>query len=305
MELRTIKYFLQLCKDLSFTLAASNLYITQQALSKAMRNLESELGVQLFFRRSSGLTLTEFGEAFRQDVKPAFEAIDGACKKIQYMKDLNHVRIHIGYTLGIYPAIQEMFEVFCTQYPHIEIVGEEGTDDKCELDFQAGKQDVICITEPLDSAGSIPIYECPVVLVVSEGGRLDCSLTPEILADGVLIGYGPEFNMEKRVRAALARRGVNLTMKPPTLDKMAHCGGMYKGKGVILMSKHEAIEFIAKHPGTTYKQFPFEKDESTWRLCLKISENVFATEEMREFVEYLKANIDKYILKSFNEMYSI
>lgn len=305
MELRTIKYFSQLCKDLCFTAAANNLHITQQALSKAIGNLESELGVKLFFRGTSGLILTEFGEAFREDVKPAFEAIDRACKKIQYMKDLNHVRIRFGYTYGIYSAIEMMIDDFCTQYPYIEIVGEEGTDDKCELDFQAGKHDIICITEPIDPAGCIPIYECPVVLIVSEGGRLDCTLTPEILADGVLTDYGSEFNMAKRIRAAFARRGVNLTMKPPTSDKTAHYSSMCKGKGGYLMSQHEAIEFVAQHPGTTYKPFPFEKDDSTWRLCLKISESVYAPEEMREFVEYLKANIGKYILMAYHEIYLI
>jgi DNA-binding transcriptional LysR family regulator len=304
MELYTIKYFSQLCKDLNFTVAASNVCITQQALSKAIANLESELGVKLFFRESSGLILTKLGEAFRQDVEPALEAIDRACKKIQYLKDLNHVCIHFGYTYGIYPAIQEMIEDFCTQYPNIEIVGEEGTDYKCELDFQAGTQDIICITEPIDSAGGIPIYECPVVLVVSEG-ELDGTLTPEILADGVLIDYGPEFNMAKRIRAAFARSGVNLTMKSPTFDRMAHYSGLRKGKTAIPMSQHEAIEFVAKYSGTTYKQFPFEKDELTWRLCLKFSEIVPAEKEIREFVEYLKANIGKYVLKAFHEIYSI
>lgn len=305
MELRTIKYFSQLCKDLNFTVAASNLYVTQQALSKAIGNLEKELGVQLFVRGTSGLALTEFGEAFKEEVQPALEAMDRAYKKIQYMKDLNHVRIHFGHVYGIYTPVQLMIEDFCAKYPHIEIVTEEGTDDRCEMDFKDGKHDIICINEPMDPIGSMPIYECPVVLIVAEGGALDCDLTPEMLADGILVNYGSEFNMTKRVQAAFARAKVKLTLKPETADKTAPYLDVRRGKGAILMSEDEAIEFISKYPGMTYKPFPFENDESIWKLSLFYNENSVASEEMHIFVEYLKANLLQYIKKGFHEIYSL
>ena len=305
MELRTIKYFTQLCEDMNFTVAAGNLYVTQQALSKAIANLESELGVQLFIRGTSGLTLTEFGQAFREEVKPALETIDRACKKIEYIKDLNHVCIHFGFALGIYTAVQNLIEDFEVQNPRIEIVGEEGSDDRCDSDLLSGKQDIILLNEPIDPQGCIPVYECPLVMIVAEGGVLDRELTPEEIADGLLIDYGPEFNLAKRIRAAFERRGLELTMQTATSDKTAHYSGVRKGKSVILMSEHEAVEFVASHPGTTYRPFPLENEESSWRLCIKYNEKAVASEELQIFINYLKANIETYIIDSFRDIYSL
>lgn len=304
MELRTMEYFSQLCKDLNFTVAAGNLYVTQQALSKAISNLERELGVQLFVRGTSGVVLTELGEAFRQEVDPVLEAVERANKKIQYLKDLNHVCIHMGHVFGIYTSVHWLIEDFCAQHPNIEIVAEEGSDEKCEMDFRSGKLDIICITEPIDAFEAVPVYECPVVLVVAKGGKLDCDLTPEMIADGVLVDYGTEFNMAKRIRAAFARRGLNLTMKPATSDKTAHYRGIRKGTGAFLMSEQEAVEFVAKHPGTTYRPFPFEEEEAVWRLCIKYNEKAFAAEEIREFAEFFEDNCSKYIADGFHEIYS-
>lgn len=61
MELKQLSYFIQIINDKSFSQAAKNLYLTQQAVSKAIRNLEEELGVPLFYRHASGLELTEYG----------------------------------------------------------------------------------------------------------------------------------------------------------------------------------------------------------------------------------------------------
>lgn len=55
MELKQLEYYLQLCDDLSFTGAARKLFITQQALSRSIHNLEKELGVPLFVRNSGNL----------------------------------------------------------------------------------------------------------------------------------------------------------------------------------------------------------------------------------------------------------
>ena len=62
MELRQLKYFVQLSKTLNFSTAAKELFITQSTLSHQILQLENELGQPLFHRNSHEVMLTEAGQ---------------------------------------------------------------------------------------------------------------------------------------------------------------------------------------------------------------------------------------------------
>lgn len=69
MELSQLCYFLELCKFGSMSKAAESLNISPQGLSAAIRRLESELGVELFFRSSKGMVLTETGKSVKKEAE--------------------------------------------------------------------------------------------------------------------------------------------------------------------------------------------------------------------------------------------
>ncbi|MDE7128161.1 MAG: LysR family transcriptional regulator, partial [Bacteroidales bacterium] len=62
MELRQLRYFVKAAGTLNFSEAAKSLYVTQSTLSQQIRQLENELGVQLFERNSHEVSLTDAGE---------------------------------------------------------------------------------------------------------------------------------------------------------------------------------------------------------------------------------------------------
>lgn len=66
MEIRELRSFLAVARHESMTKAAVELHVTQSALSKQMKSLETELGRKLFERRSFGLALTEEGRLLRE-----------------------------------------------------------------------------------------------------------------------------------------------------------------------------------------------------------------------------------------------
>ena len=78
MELRHIRYFLALAEEGNFTRAAAKLGIGQPPLSQQIKDLENEVGAQLFHRVPHGAELTAAGEAFLAEAKTAVDAAEKA-----------------------------------------------------------------------------------------------------------------------------------------------------------------------------------------------------------------------------------
>src|SRR6478609_11398791 len=69
LDIRLVRYFVAVADELHFGRAAAKLYISQPALSKQIRKLESDLGTQLLVRDSRHVALTARGELFLDDAR--------------------------------------------------------------------------------------------------------------------------------------------------------------------------------------------------------------------------------------------
>lgn len=76
MEIRTLRYFLQIARDGNITKAADYLHISQPTLSRQMQILEDELGKKLFHRHSHHISLTEEGMLLRERAEEILDMVD-------------------------------------------------------------------------------------------------------------------------------------------------------------------------------------------------------------------------------------
>ena len=121
MELRQLKYFVKSAEYLNFSVAAKHLYITQSTLSQQIKQLEFELGFELFLRNSRHISLTEAGEEF---LPFARKTIQDAEDGVQRLHDLQHVkagRLRVGVTYSLSSVLTEGLLEFMKVYPEIKL----------------------------------------------------------------------------------------------------------------------------------------------------------------------------------------
>lgn len=175
MEIRQLKYFVKLCEDMNFSKAASNLYMTQQALSQSIKNLENELGVALFIRNKNGVELTETAVYMLTEAKKFLEEYDAMVNNIQNfsmaMKGTITMSIPPGALHQIVPVIMKQFR---ETYPEIDFVISEMADFECEESVFSGKYDVGVSVAPVDESKFefFPLINEDAFLLVNRKNRL-------------------------------------------------------------------------------------------------------------------------------------
>jgi Transcriptional regulator len=133
MDIKQLEYFVQVCQDGSFSKAAQNIYITQQALSKTISNLESELGLSLFYRSKKGISPTEFGEFLLRRSGELINNYRILNKEIVQYKLSSTGMVHLGVSIGMIAYITpNIIMEFLTQNPNIKIDMQEMSSTACE-----------------------------------------------------------------------------------------------------------------------------------------------------------------------------
>ena len=121
MELRQLRYFVKAAETLNFSEAAKGLYITQSTLSQQIRQLETELDVQLFQRNSHEVTLTEAGAELLPYAKETLYTADTCKEHIRDLQQLLTGTLNIGVTYSFSPILTETVLAFMKLYPEVKL----------------------------------------------------------------------------------------------------------------------------------------------------------------------------------------
>ena len=143
MLARHIRYFQAVAEHLSFTKAAAALHVSQPALSQLVKQLEEELGAQLFDRTGRTTRLTDAGEAYLQYVRRASQELREARRAIHDVSDLSRgsLRLAVTPTFTTY-LVGPLVEAFHSRYPEITLNVREISQENIEEMLLAGELDV-------------------------------------------------------------------------------------------------------------------------------------------------------------------
>ncbi|KIP26977.1 LysR family transcriptional regulator [Bacillus thuringiensis] len=121
MELRHIRYFLALAEELNFSRAAEKLHIAQPPLSKQIKELEEEIGANLFNRTKRHVELTNAGQVFLDKAYQILDQVEQACISTRLTSTGTEGELVIGFSGSVQDLIQTI-QRYRERYPKVGIV---------------------------------------------------------------------------------------------------------------------------------------------------------------------------------------
>ena len=150
LELRHLRYFIAVATELHFGRAAEKLHIAQPPLSHQIRQLETELGFELFTRTKRSVMLTPAGQAFLIQVNQIFQQLEQAIEIGRKTSRGELGQISIGFVgSATYNILPVMLQQFRDRYPEVQIELHELTTDRQLIWLREGKIDVGLMRPPI------------------------------------------------------------------------------------------------------------------------------------------------------------
>ena len=250
MELRHLRYFVVVAEEQNVTRAAERLHVSQPPLSRQIRDLEEELGVELFRRSAKSLALTEAGKIFLIEARAVLLRVDKAIETVRMVARRDRGSLRIGYapslTAEFLPRALRLFEA---ERPGVRVALHDLSSEECLQRIADGKLD-LALTVPrrglrdkglftplvrhlpdrvwwaarLGKGGKDPVDALR--RVVDHGASLFVILGPD---EWPGIGRGREHELRQ-----VARTGVFAITYVPTLDHSFHVASGRKDALTVL-----------------------------------------------------------------------
>jgi len=139
MELRHLRYFLAVAETLHFSRAAVRLHLTQPALSRQIRDLESELGVALLRRHGTETKLTAAGEFFLRRTREILDLAERSVREVQEVSQVVRLGHYGALWVDYYgPALR----AFAKRFPKISLQAVEQTPVELVESLRQGVVDI-------------------------------------------------------------------------------------------------------------------------------------------------------------------
>src|SRR5713101_5527564 len=121
MEMHQVRYFLAVTRTLNFTRAADECNVTQPSLTRAIKQLESELGGDLFRRERPAAQLTELGLRMHPLLKQCYDAANGARQLASSFKraEVGALRIALTHSIDLSLLIPHLDQIQRLQPPRV------------------------------------------------------------------------------------------------------------------------------------------------------------------------------------------
>ena len=290
MEIRHLKYFIEIARYRSFSHAAEAIHVSQPTLSRTVRELEMELGQEVFRRTNREVELTSFGESFlprAQSVVDAFIRLTLKESRPEAMEG----KVYIGIPpITAATSFGTVLGEFKKSHPLIQIVLiEQGPGPLAQM-LKKGLLD-FGVFKPMDRKNfNVIQFEQDVqqILVSCQSPLGDRNwLDYSDLAEEPLILYNQDYRLHDKILAGFQARGIQprILMETSQTDLMTML--VESGNGTAFLPKKLCSRIQRMNPGV--KAIDFGNPPLTMNLSLVSRKGTVLSPAAEEFQKFFKA----------------
>ncbi|MCP3027496.1 LysR family transcriptional regulator [Halobacillus sp. A5] len=212
MDIRHLEYFSEVAKQLSFTKAASTLHVSQPSLSKAVKQLEDELGVPLFYR-SRKVELTDAGKAVLVNAIDVLDAFHNLTSELSDIIELKNGEIKIGIPPITGAAFfSKLISYYRDQHPQIKIRLSEVGSKMIKHGVEDGSLDIglVCnVPVKNENLEVLELINDPLMLLVHKDNHLAQKTRIDLteLNEEPFILYRQDFSLHDRILEECSTKG--------------------------------------------------------------------------------------------------
>ncbi|MTH54677.1 LysR family transcriptional regulator [Bacillus mangrovi] len=288
MDIKHLQYFIEAVNCKSFTRAADRLFITQPTISKMVKNLEEELGVQLFERSRKKLILTDAGQVIYDQAKLIDKAFTNLQQELDELRNLKKGVIRLGLPPIIGTSFfPKMIGAFHKKYPDITFHLAEHGSKRIEEEVASGilHAGVVVLPANEDAFETLPYKEENFRLVLHPehpfAHRQEIEL-PELKREPFIL-FNKDFVLHDRILSACSKAGfqpkvVSESSQWEFIEEMIACG-----LGAALFP-----ESICQNLSSKVCTLKIVNPSITWKLAVIWKKEQYLPFAAREWLSYTR-----------------
>ena len=212
MDIRALRYFVELVREKSFTRASEKLFVTQPTISKMIRNMEEELGQPLLNREGHSFTLTDSGQVLFARGQLILAQMQQLEAELADLQSLQHGRLALGIPPMVGHVYADLIRAYRSRYPRVELSIVEYGGRRIEQAVLEGELDLAITMLPTREEGvlsalELDCYPIQVVLPDLPRWRACAEIRLGDLKEEPFLLYTQAFTLSERLEQACQQAG--------------------------------------------------------------------------------------------------
>lgn len=288
-SLESLRRFVVVAEELSFTRAAQRLHVVQSGVSSAIAGLEQELGATLFDRDRHSVTLTEAGRALLPEARAALAAARAAADAVSETTAGLRGTLSVGTMISTGPVdVPEVLGRFHQAHPAVLVrlwQAPGGSSDMARA-VADGTLDLALLSLPGEPPAGVELRQIaaePLVLICAPGHRLagSPSVSVDVLGGETFVDHPVGWGTRALIDRAFAAAGVDRRVAFEVANYATTAGLVGNGLGIAFVPASAAAEM----PGVA--QVAADSPAMTWRIQVATTSKRRPSASARAFLDGL------------------